>query len=118
MSLAQTPPPLFKQGSSARVRLLVAAFSAVVLLNLDALLWFYVNGDNIPANIEKRMLDEDITEQEVLDTMENLPIGKSAGPNRIPNAMYRYLHIHLEHLCSTEMLQEIRQITRPRDPRK
>ncbi|MFL2656848.1 MAG: rod shape-determining protein MreC [Burkholderiaceae bacterium] len=36
MSLAQTPPPLFKQGSSARVRLLVAAFTALVLINLDA----------------------------------------------------------------------------------
>ncbi len=36
MSLAQTPPPLFKQGASARVRLLVAAFAALVLINLDA----------------------------------------------------------------------------------
>jgi rod shape-determining protein MreC len=36
VSLAQTPPPLFKQGSSARVRLLVAAFSALILINLDA----------------------------------------------------------------------------------
>ena len=36
MSLAQTPPPLFQQGSSARVRLLVAAFTALVLINLDA----------------------------------------------------------------------------------
>jgi len=36
VSLAQTPPPLFKQGSSARVRLLVAAFTALVLINLDA----------------------------------------------------------------------------------
>ncbi|OUV30101.1 MAG: rod shape-determining protein MreC [Betaproteobacteria bacterium TMED100] len=36
MSLAQTPPPLFKQGASARVRLLVAAFTALVLINLDA----------------------------------------------------------------------------------
>ena len=36
MSLAQTPPPLFKQGASARVKLLVAAFSALVLINLDA----------------------------------------------------------------------------------
>mgnify|MGYP001186912985 CR=1 FL=1 len=43
MSLAQTPPPLFKQGSSARVRLLVAAFSAVVLLNLDANFKFLEN---------------------------------------------------------------------------
>ncbi len=36
MSLAQTPPPLFKQGSSARVKLLLAAFAALILINLDA----------------------------------------------------------------------------------
>ena len=36
-------------------------------------------------------LDEWITKEEVQDVMENLPIGKSAGPNRIPNAMYKYL---------------------------
>ena len=36
MSLSQTPPPLFKQGSSARVKLLVAAFTALILINLDA----------------------------------------------------------------------------------
>jgi rod shape-determining protein MreC len=36
VSLAQTPPPLFKQGSSARVKLLIAAFSALILINLDA----------------------------------------------------------------------------------
>ncbi len=36
MSLAQTPPPLFKQGSSARVKLLIAAFTALILINLDA----------------------------------------------------------------------------------
>ena len=33
------------------------------------------------------MLDSDISEEEVLKTMESLPTGKQAGPNRIPNAV-------------------------------
>ena len=37
------------------------------------------------------MLDAPISENEVLDVMENLPIGKQAGPNRVPNAVYKYM---------------------------
>lgn len=40
MSLSQTPPPLFKQGYSARLKLLIAAFSALVLMNIDANFYF------------------------------------------------------------------------------
>ncbi len=47
MSLAQTPPPLFKQGSPARVKLLVAALSAVILINLDANFKFLENIRNV-----------------------------------------------------------------------
>ncbi|OUW04201.1 MAG: rod shape-determining protein MreC [Betaproteobacteria bacterium TMED156] len=36
MSLAQNPPPLFKQGSSATLRLVVAAVTSLILINLDA----------------------------------------------------------------------------------
>ena len=36
-------------------------------------------------------LDEAFTLEEVLDVMENLPIGKQAGPNRVPNAVYKYM---------------------------
>ena len=37
----------------------------------------------------RNTLDEPFDEQVVLDTMENLPLGKQAGPNRIPNALYK-----------------------------
>ena len=36
-------------------------------------------------------LEEDIGEDEVAKVMENLPTGKQAGPNRIPNAVYKYM---------------------------
>ena len=39
----------------------------------------------------RNILDQDVTEKEVADVMENLPIGKQAGPNRIPNAVFKYL---------------------------
>jgi rod shape-determining protein MreC len=35
MALSQSPPPLFQQGLSARVRLLIAVVSAVVILQID-----------------------------------------------------------------------------------
>ena len=34
-------------------------------------------------------LDRRIEDEEVRKVMDNLPLGKQAGPNRIPNAMYR-----------------------------
>jgi hypothetical protein len=36
-------------------------------------------------------IDGKITETEVYKVMMNLPTGKQAGPNRIPNAVYKYL---------------------------
>jgi hypothetical protein len=36
-------------------------------------------------------LDRDVTVEEVEKTMENLPTGKQAGPNRVPNAVYKYM---------------------------
>ena len=36
-------------------------------------------------------LERDVTVEEVEKTMENLPTGKQAGPNRVPNAVYKYM---------------------------
>ena len=36
-----------------------------------------------------RACDEDITEHEVSDTMRELPLGKSPGPDRLPNKFYK-----------------------------
>ena len=43
----------------------------------------------LPAS--RSALEKQISEDEVLRVMENLPIGKSAGPDRIPNALYQYM---------------------------
>ena len=39
----------------------------------------------------KAALETDYTVKEIQAVMEHLPLGKSAGPNRVPNAVYRYL---------------------------
>ena len=39
----------------------------------------------------RNSLEKPFTKEEVIATMESLPLGKSAGPNRIPNGLYRYL---------------------------
>ena len=36
-------------------------------------------------------MDEKVTEKEVYAVMQRLPTRKQAGPNRIPNAAYKYL---------------------------
>ena len=36
-------------------------------------------------------LEKEITEEEIIAVMENLPLGKQAGPDRIPNAVFKYL---------------------------
>ena len=36
-------------------------------------------------------MDGKMTETEVYKVMINLPTGEQAGPNRIPNAVYKYL---------------------------
>ena len=41
------------------------------------------------------MLEKDITDDEVKGVMLHLPLGKSAGPDRIPNAVYKHLAEHL-----------------------
>ena len=37
----------------------------------------------------RQMLDEPFTVNEVAEVMQNLTIGKQAGPNRIPSGMFR-----------------------------
>jgi hypothetical protein len=37
------------------------------------------------------IMEAEITDAEVLRTIEHLPLGKSAGPNRIPNGVYKHL---------------------------
>ena len=37
----------------------------------------------------RERLEQPIAEKEALDTMEALPLGKQAGPNRVPNAVYK-----------------------------
>ena len=39
-------------------------------------------------------LDTVIEDEEVRSVMDRLPLGKQAGPNRIPNAVYRCLSLH------------------------
>jgi hypothetical protein len=39
----------------------------------------------------KAFIDAPITIDELIDVMENLPLGKQAGPDRIPNAVYKLL---------------------------
>ncbi len=42
----------------------------------------------------KEMLDAPIQVDEVAKVMEHLPVGKQPGPNRIPNAVYKYMSRH------------------------
>ena len=49
-----------------------------------------LNKKSILAEAAQR-LDEEIALKEVSSVMENLPLGKQAGPNRIPNAVYKYM---------------------------
>ena len=39
----------------------------------------------------RQQLEKNITQEEVIRVMENLPTGKQPGPNRIPNAVYKCL---------------------------
>ena len=39
----------------------------------------------------RKQLDKPITDQELQDVMEALPTGKQAGPDRIPNEVYKYM---------------------------
>ena len=39
-------------------------------------------------------MSRDISKKEVSAVMENLPIGKQPGPNRIPNAVFKYMSNH------------------------
>jgi hypothetical protein len=39
-------------------------------------------------------LEEAISRKEVQNTMENLPMGKQAGPNRVPNGVYKLMASH------------------------
>jgi hypothetical protein len=47
-------------------------------------------------------LEADIAEKECVETMEQLPEGKQAGPNRIPNEVFKKLARHL----APKMLKE------------
>ena len=40
------------------------------------------------------MMDAEITDKEVESVMQSLPLGKSAGPDRIPNAVYKYMPVY------------------------
>ena len=42
----------------------------------------------------RQMLDEPFTIHEVAEVMQNLTIGKQAGPNRIPSGMFRRMTKH------------------------
>jgi hypothetical protein len=42
-------------------------------------------------SVAKDKLDTPITVDEIIDVMEHLPLGKQAGPDRIPNAVYKFL---------------------------
>ena len=50
-------------------------------------------------------LELDITEDEIADVMENLPFGKQAGPDRIPNAVYRCLSKHFAPKLTAVVLE-------------
>ena len=46
------------------------------------------------TKVSAKEMDADIQDEEVQEVMEGLPTGKQAGPNRIPNAVYRCLSAH------------------------
>ena len=46
------------------------------------------------TKVSAKEMDKDIQDEEVQEVMEGLPTGKQAGPNRIPNAVYRCLSAH------------------------
>eukprot|EP00966_Prymnesium_polylepis_P028346 656033-Prymnesium_polylepis.1 len=54
----------------------------------------------------KQKLEARITVQEVAEVMENLPTGKQAGPNRVPNAVFRYMSAHFAPKL-TDVLNDI-----------
>ena len=53
------------------------------------------------------MLDANIEDEEVREIMDQLPLGKQAGPNRIPNAVFRCLSLHFAPRLATVLREAI-----------
>merc|ERR1711965_460316 len=49
-----------------------------------------IGKDQITSSARKQ-LDKPISDQEIQEVMEALPTGKQAGPDRIPNEVYKYM---------------------------
>ena len=59
-------------------------------------------------------IDGKVTEAEVYKVMVNLPTGKQAGPNRIPNAVYKYLAAFFAPKLSQVLNESSRKGSLPR----
>ena len=54
-------------------------------------------------------LDKKISTDEVREKMENHPLGKQAGPNRVPNAVYRFMSATFAPLLTKVLNDTIRK---------
>ena len=61
------------------------------------------------------MLDQPISDKEVLKVMENLPTGKQAGPDRIPNEVYKYMSSFFAPKLATVLRRAQQSGTLPED---
>ena len=59
-------------------------------------------------------LDRPFTEKEVRSVMENLPLGKQAGPNRVPNGVYKVM----ANIFVPKFTQLLNESTKPVLPRQ
>ena len=58
---------------------------------------YFLNGlkEHKLVQSSRRMLDEPFTETEAARVMENLPVAKQPGPNRIPSGLFKRMTIRL-----------------------
>jgi len=68
----------------------------------------------IPASM-MRDLNREISVKEIQYTMENLPLGKQAGPDRIPNGVYKTLSKYLAPLLHDVIKEAMEKGELPKD---
>ena len=69
-----------------------------------------------------KVMDREVTKEEIQEIMQDLPLRKQAGPNRIPNGLYRTQNT-IQRFCPppsrhTQRSDERRHRTPPRYARR
>lgn len=70
------------------------------------------------TSVARKQLDKPISDQEIQEVMEALPTGKQAGPDRIPNEVYKYLSAVFAPKLGALIRRSITRKTLPEEMRK